>query len=443
MERRKRNLLVVLIGIVIVVAMVSSFGLGLFAPDTAKIVLPTPEVSQQPGGEPGEQSGLVLVDVTPETVQSVIRDTLSRPDRYTRAVTIEDFWGEGESGTTHADVWVDGGWTQTEAALPGGTVRYSIVGDGQFWLWYGGDRTALSGPADGHSADLEGQRIPTYEDVLELEQDAIAAAGYEEKGGLACIYVETGEDALGYVEKYWVSVDSGLLVCAEQWKGEELTYRMTSYAVSKDGKISRGGDFVSSTINGYDQSVQNFASGKALFLQQGNWAYNDLVSANADLADSLTFVPLKFPYQEGDVTAEGKTVEQLNSSIPVFAPCYYSINTQVSKEEQKLAEEFLVWMNTSETGRDFIENKFSFIPYDAGEDAVASNSLNASILEYKAEGNVLSNPYTGAPPTWASKVMGNMMLEEYLCREGSWTQEDYQHIAQEAVKGWKNLMDLY
>ena len=48
MERRKRNLLVVLIGIVIVVAMVSSFGLGLFAPDTAKIVLPTPEVSQQP-----------------------------------------------------------------------------------------------------------------------------------------------------------------------------------------------------------------------------------------------------------------------------------------------------------------------------------------------------------------------------------------------------------
>ena len=175
MERRKRNLLVVLIGIVIVVAMVSSFGLGLFAPDTAKIVLPTPEVSQQPGGEPGEQSGLVLVDVTPETVQSVIRDTLSRPDRYTRAVTIEDFWGEGESGTTHADVWVDGGWTQTEAALPGGTVRYSIVGDGQFWLWYGGDRTALSGPADGHTADLEGPRIPTDEDGLELEQKYIVA----------------------------------------------------------------------------------------------------------------------------------------------------------------------------------------------------------------------------------------------------------------------------
>ena len=230
MERRKRNLLVVLIGIVIVVAMVSSFGLGLFAPDTAKIVLPTPEVSQQPGGEPGEQSGLVLVDVTPETVQSVIRDTLSRPDRYTRAVTIEDFWGEGESGTTHADVWVDGGWTQTEAALPGGTVRYSIVGDGQFWLWYGGDRTALSGPADGHSADLEGQRIPTYETVLDLDTADITAAGYEVRENIPCIYVSVSRDGAQQAERYWISVDSGLLVCAESETDGQLTYQMTAYS---------------------------------------------------------------------------------------------------------------------------------------------------------------------------------------------------------------------
>ena len=35
MERRNRNILVVLTGIVITVAMLSSFGLGLFSPDTA------------------------------------------------------------------------------------------------------------------------------------------------------------------------------------------------------------------------------------------------------------------------------------------------------------------------------------------------------------------------------------------------------------------------
>ena len=235
MEKRKLNRITA--GFIVLVVMVLILMFSNSLRRSSHITLP--EEGSSPGQTEDDTNAsggdaLTVIAVTPETVQSVIRDTLSRPDRYTRAVTIEDFWGEGESGTTHADVWVDGGWTQTEAALPGGTVRYSIVGDGQFWLWYGGDRTALSGPADGHSADLEGQRIPTYEDVLELEQDAIAAAGYEEKGGLACIYVETGEDALGYVEKYWVSVDSGLLVCAEQWKGEELTYRMTSYAVSTD-----------------------------------------------------------------------------------------------------------------------------------------------------------------------------------------------------------------
>ena len=52
MERRNRNILVVLIGIVITVAMLSSFGLGLFSPDTAKIQLPTPAASQSQVGKP-------------------------------------------------------------------------------------------------------------------------------------------------------------------------------------------------------------------------------------------------------------------------------------------------------------------------------------------------------------------------------------------------------
>ena len=98
MERDKRNLFVVLIAIVIVVAMASSFGLGLFGPDTAKIALPTPEASVSPGTDPAAD-GLVRVEVTPETVQNVIA-TLARPESYYREVTIEDFWGEGESGVT-------------------------------------------------------------------------------------------------------------------------------------------------------------------------------------------------------------------------------------------------------------------------------------------------------------------------------------------------------
>mgnify|MGYP005767849601 FL=1 len=231
MERRNRNILVVLIGIVITVAMLSSFGLGLFSPDTAKIQLPTPAASQSQ--EPVEEEEYVRVEITTETVQYVVEHTLTRPESYGRSVTIEDFWGDGQSGVTHATVWVDDGWTHTTATLPGGTVRHSIVGDDQFWLWYEGNSRVLTGAADEDSADLEGQRIPTYEDVLKLKQSDIADAGYEDKEGVSCIFVETVPDSQGYVERYWISTDSGLLSCAETRLEGQLIYRMSAFSVDR------------------------------------------------------------------------------------------------------------------------------------------------------------------------------------------------------------------
>ncbi len=45
---------------------------------------------------------------------------------------------------------------------------------------------------------------------------------------MSCIYVEVKEDALGYLERYWVDVQSGLLVSAETVKNGTVVYRMTS-----------------------------------------------------------------------------------------------------------------------------------------------------------------------------------------------------------------------
>lgn len=232
MERRKRNIIVALIAVIITVAILSSFGLGVFAPDTAKIILPEAEPSASPGGL--ENEDLVRVEVTPQTVQNVIA-TLKRPESYGRTVTIQDIWGEDadQQGTTQAQVWVDGGWTRTDAAWPGGTVRHSIVGDGQVWIWYGSSQEVLTAPADDTSADLEGQRIPTYETVLDLDPDAIAVAEYQALDSLGCIYVETVPDEAGHVERYWVDDDSGLQVKAEQLKDGQVVYRMTATALER------------------------------------------------------------------------------------------------------------------------------------------------------------------------------------------------------------------
>ena len=68
------------------------------------------------------------------------------------------------------------------------------------------------------------QRLPTYEDILSLPVEDIAAADYRTFSDIPCLYVETGERD-GYVQRYWVSVESGLLVGAEKLQNGETVYR--------------------------------------------------------------------------------------------------------------------------------------------------------------------------------------------------------------------------
>ncbi len=224
MERNNRTILVLLIAIVIAVAVFSSFGLPLFAGPTATITLPTPlpAETEDPGNM--EQMGGTRVEVTPDTVQSVIA-VMDRLTSYSRTVTTTL---EGASATAY--VWVDGDWTRADMDFPSGLTAHTIVGEGRVWRWYDSGQNVLSWPADGASVDVEGQRIPTYEDVLELETDSITAAGYEEKSGEACVYVEVTVPELSQVERYWVSESTGLLWAAETEAGGELVYSMAANA---------------------------------------------------------------------------------------------------------------------------------------------------------------------------------------------------------------------
>ena len=79
------------------------------------------------------------------------------------------------------------------------------------------------------------QGILTYEDILALPPERIAAADYRALEGVNCIYVETEPDDAGYVERYWVSVSSGLLAAAERECDGAVVYRMAALTVSYDG----------------------------------------------------------------------------------------------------------------------------------------------------------------------------------------------------------------
>lgn len=230
MEDRKRIVLAAVIIAVVFAAVLYSFSLNLLAV-TPELVLADPDASAsvESGGEQTDERGGVLVEVSTRTVQSLIA-SLSRYESYSRSVTVEYYDRGQRIGTVSAQVWSDGGWTRSSVTLASGRVEHSIVGEGQLWLWYDREDEVYSGPAEDMTADLM-QRVPTYEDVLALDRDSIIAAGYVERDGLPCVFVEAVLPQLGYVERYWISETSGLLMAAEAEKDGELVYAMLSQEV--------------------------------------------------------------------------------------------------------------------------------------------------------------------------------------------------------------------
>lgn len=213
----------------------------------------------------------------------------------------------------------------------------------------------------------------------------------------------------------------------------------TSHVAGTDGPLPRGNEMINSTTNGYDAAVQKFADSKAIFLKQGNWVFTNIQKVNPEVADRLTFLPVKMPMTADDIKVAGLTPEAMNSTIPVFVPMYYAVNAKVDDAHQKAAQEFLVWLNTSETGKKFITEDFAFIPYNADPATTkVSSCLGTSILQYLQAGPTLSNPYAGAPSNWSGDVVGLEIMEKYLTKE-TWTQDDYNAIADYAISKWKEM----
>lgn len=238
MDRRRRSLFAVLIATIIVVAVFSSFAVHLFSKEEHQIRLPdlSEELNEDQPGTDTDGGQFVRVEVTPKTVQNIIAKTLSRPQSYYREITIELWAGELSSVTT-ARVWVDNGWTRSDVISPDGTTQHNLVGEDTRWLWYNQENLVRSFSADQTVADLI-QRIPTYEDVLELSQSAITATGYEEYGGQRCVFVEVEQEELASRERYWISVSNGLLVAAERVKDDQVVYRMTALSMESPAPLS-------------------------------------------------------------------------------------------------------------------------------------------------------------------------------------------------------------
>lgn len=224
MDKRKLNRITAVF--LTLLALVVAFMLSGSFRRTTRVVLP--QESQQGGqipGFPGDSTDtLTVVAVAPDTVQAAI-ETLVRPEQYRQTVSVQQFWSGG-NGTTETTAAVLAPWSRLDRQLADSRQRHILTNGETTYIWYNSEQSALRLPTGSITADME-QSIPTYEDVLQLPVETISAADYRTIGDqVSCIYVETAADAAGYTLRYWVSVDTGLLVAAEKLSGQETVYRM-------------------------------------------------------------------------------------------------------------------------------------------------------------------------------------------------------------------------
>ena len=213
MEKRKLNRITA--GFIVLVVMVLILMFSNSLRRSSHITLP--EEGSSPDRQrmipmPPAVTPLTVIAVTPETVQTAI-ETLTRPRQYSRVIRVEQLW-DGGSGSFETTVTVSGRWTRTDRSLSDGQVRHTIT-DGEItYIWYGSESSVYS--ACGDITPDDEQAIPTYETILDLPVEDIAAADYRSVSDVNCIYVETVQDPEGYTQRYWVSVETGLLVASER-----------------------------------------------------------------------------------------------------------------------------------------------------------------------------------------------------------------------------------
>lgn len=231
MDKRKLNRITVGFVALMVLVIVLMLVNGLRR--TAHITLPQESDVSDSTQDDGEMDGsdLTLVEIRPDTVQSAIA-SLERPAQYRRTFRIMLFWSGG-SGESEVSVAVNGPWTRTDRTQVDGRVRHSLTDGEVTYIWYDSERDFATLAAGSITPDQE-QLIPTYEDVLALKVEQIALADYRMASDMKCIYVETAENEEGYVSRFWVNVDTGLLVAAERLQNDETIYRMGELSMTSD-----------------------------------------------------------------------------------------------------------------------------------------------------------------------------------------------------------------
>ena len=112
------------------------------------------------------------------------------------------------------------------------------------------------------------------------------------------------------------------------------------------------------TVN---DSMAEFALEKCAMVQNGNWAWGQIseVKGNKVKAENVKYLPI-YTGVDGE-ESQGLCIGTEN---------FFCVNSKASAGEQKAAKDFIYWLYSSKTGKDYVTNKLGFIaPFDTFEDS--------------------------------------------------------------------------
>jgi len=170
-----------------------------------------------------------------------------------------------------------------------------------------------------------------------------------------------------------------------------------------------------------DEASAEFATGKAVFFQNGTWEYAN-ITKNGLTDEDLGMLPIY-------IGVEGEE----NQGLCTGSENYWCVNSKASEEDIKATLEFLNWCITSDKGRDKIANTMGFVtPFKTFDEGyTAKNPLVQADADYLAEGRTpVSWNFPTIPSEEWKNNLGNALLE-YAQGTGKWDE-----VEKAFVDGW-------
>ncbi|MCI8852063.1 MAG: ABC transporter substrate-binding protein [Lachnospiraceae bacterium] len=158
-----------------------------------------------------------------------------------------------------------------------------------------------------------------------------------------------------------------------------------------------------------DDAAAEFATGEAVFYQNGTWAYNDITGY--DVADEdIGMLPIY-------IGAEGEE----NQGLCTGSENYWCINNKASEEDIQATLDFLNWVITSDTGKQAMTDMGFVTPFSSiGDEYLPENPLLLAANEYIAAGKTpVAWCFSTMPSEEWKNGVGSALLE-YAQGTGNW-----------------------